>query len=135
MSTRSIIAIDDAGDIEYIWCNYDGYPETDGERGSNLKISVGQTLKYNYTTQEQVKELMKMGWLSSLYPDIGLCVRYFNTDGDLTPSKTIPACDIWDEPRYGAEYLYLFQDGVWYYKPIDTSQEKIDRDVFMFQEL
>lgn len=56
MSTNATIAIrNDDGSYRHIYCHYDGYLE-----------GVGLTLLENYTTKEQVNELLDLGDCSSL---------------------------------------------------------------------
>ena len=56
MSTRSRIGLKRADDsIESIYCHFDGYPE-----------GVGKILKEHYDTLNKVKELLKLGDISTL---------------------------------------------------------------------
>ena len=60
MSTRSNIAIQTEGGLIAIYCHSDGYPE-----------HVGKVLAKHYTEKFKVGELMALGNLSSLAPEIG----------------------------------------------------------------
>jgi hypothetical protein len=61
MSTRSHIGkqLED-GSIKYIYCHFDGY-----------EAGVGVTLKEHYTDEAKVDELLELGDLSYLRPEIG----------------------------------------------------------------
>lgn len=61
MSTRSIIAKENAdGTLTGIYCHNDGYPDHNGA-----------ILVYNYTNEHKIDQLMKLGDLSFLGPEIG----------------------------------------------------------------
>ena len=61
MATRSYIGIRNLNDtVDYIYCHYDGYPSHNG-----------RILTENYTTLDKVKELLALGDLSILGPEIG----------------------------------------------------------------
>ena len=62
MSTRSIIAAYDAGAASFasIYCHFDGYPE-----------GVGAMLTAHYTDEAKIRELLALGDISTLNPEIG----------------------------------------------------------------
>lgn len=62
MATRSYIGVKNQynGTVDYIYCHFDGYPSHNG-----------RILTENYTTLEKVKELLALGDLSVLGPEIG----------------------------------------------------------------
>ena len=61
MATRSYIGIRNLdASVSYIYCHYDGYPD-----------GVGAILTEYYTDINKVNELMKLGDLSALGPEIG----------------------------------------------------------------
>lgn len=61
MATRSYIGVRNSDDtVDYIYCHYDGYP------GHN-----GMILSNHYTSLDKVKELLALGDLSILGPEIG----------------------------------------------------------------
>ena len=61
MGTRSTIAIENAdGSVTGIYCHWDGYVSHNG-----------RNLAENYTTAAQVLELIALGDISSLAPEIG----------------------------------------------------------------
>jgi len=61
MATRSYIGIRNLdASVSYIYCHFDGYPD-----------GVGATLTKHYADFNKVNELMKLGDLSTLGPEIG----------------------------------------------------------------
>lgn len=83
MATRSSITIKELdGSVKSIYCHWDGYPE-----------GVGKILDEHYTDLEKVRELIALGNLSSLGPEIGvkhdfedrnysMCLAYGRDRGD-----------------------------------------------------
>lgn len=116
MGTRSRIAIENKdGTIESIYCHWDGYPSNNGK-----------ILKEHYTTEEKIRELINLGDLSSLGPEIGeqhpfdsrddtVCTAYGRDRGedevDKVVSFDVAALSKIDD---GAVYQYLYtKDGKW----------------------
>ena len=61
MATRSNIGIlNSDGTVDYIYCHFDGYLDHNGK-----------ILNKYYTTEDKVRELIKLGDLSILGPEIG----------------------------------------------------------------
>lgn len=61
MSTRSFIGqVVEGQKVRYVYCHFDGYPQ-----------GVGATLLEHYTDTEKVSQLIDLGGLSCLGPDIG----------------------------------------------------------------
>lgn len=112
MSTRSLIGImNKDGSITNVYCHFDGY--LDG---------VGITLVENYDTEEKIYELLERGDMSSLGEKVGTCEFYYQRGEDGVDAKTIPADvpnikDVYYESGQNcwADYVYLFEDGKWYY--------------------
>lgn len=112
MSTRSLIGImNKDGSITNVYCHFDGY--LDG---------VGITLVENYDTEDKVNDLLKNGDMSSLGDTISSCEFYKDRGEDGIDAKTIPADvsnikDVYYESGQNcwADYVYLFEDGKWYY--------------------
>lgn len=99
MGTRSLVGVMVDGQCRTIYVHWDGYLE-----------GVGSELQ-SYKTQEEVEELIFDGDRSSLtegyYWERGesdVAPRHYDTFEEL-----LEAAD-----DYGAEYYYVFQDGVWY---------------------
>ena len=108
MATRSRIGLRLAGDaILSVYHHWDGYPEW-----------LGVTLRKNYTTKEQVAELLDGGDISCLESDTGWdrqkCephVLYYNDRGeDTEPRLDVDEQDFFDNNE---EYAYIFDDGIW----------------------
>lgn len=124
MGTRSLIGIEiDAGgppgskkEIEYIYCHWDGYPSNNGK-----------ILLEHYQDADKILELMDLGDISSLRPEIGerqdfnnphkdWCVSYGRDRGE----KDIESCVVDTEDEFrkedrGSEYKYLFKNDKWYF--------------------
>ena len=107
MSTRSLIGIRNNEGLTYVYCHFDGY--LDG---------VGITLVEDYDTEDKVKSLLEKGDMSSLGNSLDTCDFYNEDDSD---ASTIPDCEDIKDRYYKcgqncwADYVYLFEDGKWYY--------------------
>jgi hypothetical protein len=112
MGTRSTIAIaNEDGTVTGIYVHWDGYLSNNG-----------RILQENYTTEEQVRELIALGDLSSLGETVGTkhdfnnapdgeCNAYGRDRGETgIEAKT---CDSWSAliNDFGQEYDYLFVPG------------------------
>jgi hypothetical protein len=133
MSTRSRIAITKAGGFRSVYCHSDGYPK--GPCG------IGFTLLTHYAEREKVEQLMTLGHLSVLGPEIGRthngkqrmrevatmrrysnwCLAYSRDCGEkdvradehATFDELVQAAD-----DTTAEYLYVLFDEVWLSAPL-----------------
>ena len=108
MATRSRIGLRLAGDaILSVYNHWDGYPEW-----------LGVTLRKNYTTKDQVAELLDGGDISCLESDTNWerqkCephVLYYNARGeDTEPRLDTNEQDFFDNNE---EYAYIFDNGIW----------------------
>jgi len=113
MATRSHIGkqLPD-GQIKYIYCHFDGYPEHNGE-----------ILKEHYIDESKVDQLLELGDLSVLGEEIGekqdfndrssrnpkWCLAYGRDRGKLDVSARTEFMDDFIDQ----EYNYLFVDGKW----------------------
>jgi hypothetical protein len=61
MATRSTIARLIDGEVQSIYCHYDGYPS-----------GLGVTLREHYTSEDKIEDLFHLGDLSYLTDDIGV---------------------------------------------------------------
>jgi hypothetical protein len=129
MSTRSRIGIlNDDGTVDSIYCHFDGYV-----------TGIGQILQQHYTDPAKVNELIALGDISSLAPEIGVQHPFDNPHRYDTPEyKAFDAQYRGMVNAYGrdrgedgvdavhsatveefraidccAEYYYLFCDGEW----------------------
>ena len=117
MGTRSHIGIENQdGTVRYIYCNWDGYPDHNG------KILIE-----NYFLADKINELLDLGDISSLAPEIGekhdfdnppknQCNVYGRDRGENnTKSRTVGDIDqflkLADE-----DYTYLFRNGKWFFR-------------------
>ena len=102
MSTNSTIAIrNDDGTYRHIYCHWDGYLE-----------GVGLTLLENYTTKEQVNELLDLGDCSTLGESLEDSEFYgrdrYESGADAGVVDGYD--DLLDECH---DYCYIFVDGEW----------------------
>jgi len=138
MSTRSRIAIKHPdGNIESIYCHWDGYPS-----------GVGKILLENYSDTSKINVLMKLGDLSSLdanpfpssdsnhsweNPEMNVSVAYSRDRGDIdTESETHSTFEeLCEYCREGyVNYLYIWEDFCWYYcNPRDEVLRSLKEDV------
>ena len=98
MGTRSFVGVMVGDKCRAVYVHWDGYLE-----------GVGAELQ-DYTTQEEVLELIADGDMSSLGD-------YYKDRGDTgTEPKEFATFDEFYEYADGswAEYYYIFKDGVWY---------------------
>ena len=130
MSTRSIIGLKEhGGDIRYIYCHSDGYPEYNG-----------RILKKHYTDEEKVKDLINLGDISVLDEHIGSKQDFNNRTRGWTlaygrdrgetgvkAKLSTPQSLGWNAGRCGAEYAYVFEDGKWKSYAVHTDKlESLD---------
>jgi hypothetical protein len=100
MSTRSLIAgIQPDKTIKSIYCHFDGY--LDG---------VGKKLYENYMDPVKVNELLALGDMSSLQPDILQCSPYTGTSAESSKSKKNL---VGIGSRMGVNFIYLFNGDYW----------------------
>jgi len=116
MSTRSHIGLRNTdGTVDYIYCHFDGYPEHNGK-----------ILTENYQTIDKVKQLLDLGSLSILGPEIGeqqdfsdrsthnkeWCLAYGRDRGESNTSKrNLYFNDLLSDD--GVDYLYVFDGDYW----------------------
>ena len=113
MATRSHIGIlNQNGTVDYIYCHFDGYLEHNGK-----------ILNEHYNTEEQVRELIGLGDISSLGKEIGekqdfngprvnrdWCLVYGRDRGETGVEAR--KCSYVDYTKeYFEEYIYLFTPG------------------------
>lgn len=126
MATRGRIGIlNDDGTVLSIYCHWDNY-----------LTGSGRTLLEHYNDEAKVRELMKLGDLSSLGSEIGekhpfdrpafaspayygheakygkMCTAYGRDRGD-TETEAVKYSHVSDFYRNGEEYNYLFAEGQW----------------------
>jgi len=121
MATRSFIGkLNHDGTVAGVYCHYDGYPE-----------GVGRILKNHYTDLEKIDELLALGSISNLGPEIGEAhdfdsapetavawtTAYHRDRGEeLEPADVYPdVVELVKNARedFGAEWVYVFQYDGW----------------------
>ena len=133
MATRSLIGRTNSdSSVTYIYCHWDGYIQSPG---------VGSVLHEHYQDSAKVDQLLALGDLSSIGPEIGeqhpfdahysdqdprarWCKAYGRDRGeDGTEAKQATGAGaFWTLRReWGAEYLYLYTDGTWLARAGDES--------------
>ena len=121
MATRSRIGL--LLDNDYVlsvYHHWDGYPSF-----------LGVFLQQNYTTKEQIAELLDGGDISHLDSDtdwnnekVDNHVQYYNLRGEKTEPRLDLSVEDYIENEYSAdeEYAYLFENGEWICYDLDTKQ-------------
>lgn len=126
MATRSTIALEYAdGSVDQIYCHWDGYLSNNGD-----------ILRQHYTDPLKVRELMDLGDLSSLNPEIGtqhsfddreagdrMCTFYGRDRGETgVEAKRFANFEEYKAKHQYEEFEYILRkDGVWY---VSCSQTK-----------
>ena len=121
MSTRSRIGLLlESDSVLSVYHHWDGYP-------SNL----GVFLQQNYTTKEQIAELLDGGDISSIDSDtdwndekVDNHVLYYNDRGEKTEPRLDLNVEDYIENKLSAmeEYVYLFENGEWICYDLDAKQ-------------
>ena len=121
MATRSRIGL--LLDNDYVlsvYHHWDGYPS-----------GLGVFLQHNYTTKEQIAELLDGGDISSIYSrtdwnneQVDEHVLYYNDRGEKTEPRLDLNVEDYIENKLSAmeEYVYLFENGEWICYDLDTKQ-------------
>lgn len=116
MATRSLIGLQVDNRIKYVYCHYDGYPEHNG-----------QILIDHYMTSTKIEQLIELGDLSFLAPEIGEYNDFDNSNSDICcfygrdrseDNTEYRECsnsnDLIDAGNNrGADYVYLFDGNDW----------------------
>ena len=111
MATRSTIWLKSKNSYKGVYCHWDGYLSNNGK-----------ILLENYNTLEKVKELISLGFISSLGTTIDKCV-FYNRDRE----EDFDNYEVYSLEEMGEFlecYNYVFQDNKWYV--LDNSEELIE---------
>lgn len=123
MGTRSTIALlRNDGTVAQIYCHWDGYLEHNG-----------QILNDFYNTYEKAEELIGLGGLSSLKPNIGIkhafhsdveaesemCTAYNRDRGEDLVINVYPSLQHYETNACFEEYNYMFMYNTWTYCTYD----------------
>ena len=122
MATRSRIGLLlDTEHVLSVYHHWDGYPSW-----------LGVFLQQNYTTKEQVAELIDGGDISCINSDTDWerkeldknIVLYYNDRGEKTEPRLDLNVEDYLENKLSAceEYAYLFENGEWICYDLDTKQ-------------
>ena len=121
MATRARIGLLlDTEHVLSVYHHWDGYPSF-----------LGVFLQQNYTTKEQIAELLDGGDISSIYSrtdwnneQVDEHVLYYNDRGEKTEPRLDLNVEDYIENEYSAmeEYAYLFENGEWICYDLDTKQ-------------
>jgi hypothetical protein len=133
MGTRSfIIVANPKGDFTGSYCHWDGYPSHNG-----------RILLEHYSTKAKARELIRLGWLSSLgerakplnpeahsydNKEEGTTVAYGRDRGEawgaVKPTTTVTLSHLVRlADGSGCEYVYLFWNGHWSYNTIANARD------------
>lgn len=120
MATRSLIGkLNPDNTVTYIYCHFDGYPS-----------GVGKTLTEHYFSPIKIDQLLDLGDLSILGPEIGKqqdfsdrdnlnhnwCLAYGRDRGEEnTEAKTISMDEYLNGDLHGEDFKYLYfeSEGGW----------------------
>lgn len=134
MATRSLIAKKEGRQYTAIYCHWDGYLDYNGA-----------ILVEHYNTPEKVSELISLGDLSSLReklapaegtehsfdnPQKDVCIFYGRDRGEegIEAKKYKSRKALYEAARdCWAEYIYVFDKGVWYCGSMFDPQRKLQR--------
>ena len=121
MATRSRIGLLlDSEHVLSVYHHWDGYPSW-----------LGVFLQKNYTTKEQIAELLDGGDISCIdsttdwnNEKVDNHVQYYNLRGEKTEPRLDLNVEDYIENEYSAmeEYAYLFENGEWICYDLDTKQ-------------
>ena len=121
MATRSRIGLLlDTEHVLSVYHHWDGYPSW-----------LGVFLQQNYTTKEQIAELLDGGDISCIESEqtwnndpCQPYVQYYNLRGEKTEPRLDLNVEDYLENEYSAdeEYAYLFENGEWICYDLDTKQ-------------
>ena len=109
MSTRCRIGIlNEDGSVDSIYCHFDGYPE-----------GVGTELIESWTNEGNIRELIKLGNISSLGDCLLKCDAYIrdrgeDEEGNLARHDESMAEYIKQGENIWIEFLYLWVNGEWH---------------------
>lgn len=136
MGTRSTIALEFAdGTVQQVYCHWDGYLDHNGA-----------ILKEHYSNPFKLRDLIDLGDLSSLRPEIGtkhafsqfdlpaaereafeklvenMCTFYTRDRGETCPARKYKNTDEYFDCSQQEEYDYILRtDGVWYVRCYTTN--------------
>ena len=121
MATRSRIGLLlDSEHVLSVYHHWDGYPSW-----------LGVFLQQNYTTKEQIAELLDGGDISCIdsttdwnNEKVDNHVLYYNDRGEKTEPRLDLNVEDYIENKLSAmeEYVYLFENGEWICYDLDTKQ-------------
>jgi len=133
MSTRCNIGIlENNGTVTYIYCHHGGEPN-----------DVGRLLLKHYNTEEKLRELISLGAISTLGPEIGEkhllrpgengnnwgITNAYHRDREEDWETHKPGTyktenEYWEEKWAKYDYLYLMKKGTWMYSDPDNYPEQ-----------
>ena len=126
MSTNSNIALEhNDGSVDRIYCHWDGYPDNNG-----------RILLENYTTADQVAEMLALGDMSSLGENISETTFYArDREEDLEKPTRFNSSE--EAKNDMEEFLYIFtKDGKWIvsdyseeFRPVDEVLDEYDNQL------
>lgn len=102
----NIAKLNDDKTLNYVFCNFDGYPEY-----------VGNLLFEIYNTNEKIDELFAngdMSYLDETIEDSRFYIRDFGETAETASLKTVQFDELM---RSGTQidYTYIFENGIWKY--------------------
>jgi hypothetical protein len=115
MATRSRIgALHEDGQVESIYCHFDGYITNNGD-----------LLQNHWSSREKMTSLLRGGDIGSLGEEMGDTLFYIRDRGEADCESIVHPLNSW--PSYGQEFEYLFNMrlGTWAVRKLDGGDEEI----------
>jgi hypothetical protein len=125
MATRSTIAYKTSRGVTAIYCHWDGYV-----------AGVGKTLHENYQAAYKINQLIQLGDVSSLGPEIGkqhsfdlrdgedTWTTFYTRDrGENTPCQEFETITEWMDHYDWSDYYYLWNGREWLVNSRDNTDE------------
>jgi hypothetical protein len=117
MSTRSAIIMKDGDGYKGVYCHSDGYLSWNGK-----------ILLENYQGENKVRELIGLGHLSILRPELDSTTAYARDGGEDLVVNVGPTLKSVEEQIGHDGYVYVFENGEWHINGEVLTKEMIDRD-------
>ena len=149
MATRSAIGIKHGDRVKGVYCHWDGYPEHNGailqefysnSVDVNRLIATGDISSLGATVGEKID--FGFRWKDDEYVDVGRtycapqCIFYSRDRGEDAPFKSFDGeaefVDHYD--HCGAEFFYLFDNGVWYVKAYKGNFKPLHEELARFSK-
>jgi hypothetical protein len=117
MSTRSAIIMKDGDGYKGVYCHSDGYLSWNGK-----------ILLENYQDENKVRELIGLGDLSILRPELDSTTAYARDRGEVLNVAVGPTIKSVAKQIAHNGYVYVFENGGWHINGEVLTKEMINED-------